>query len=56
MRRFGRFDKEIEIGAPNTEGRLEILEIFTKNLKLSDDVKLENIARQTRGFVGADLG
>merc|ERR1711959_858769 len=55
LRRFGRFDRELDIGVPDDNGRLEILRIHTKNMKLSNDVKLEEIAANTHGFVGADL-
>merc|ERR1712028_202666 len=55
LRRFGRFDRELDIGVPDDNGRLEILRIHTKNMKLSADVKLEDIAANTHGFVGADL-
>ncbi|XP_067829090.1 transitional endoplasmic reticulum ATPase-like isoform X2 [Heptranchias perlo] len=55
LRRFGRFDREIDIGIPDSIGRLEILQIHTKNMKLSDDVDLERIAHDTHGHVGADL-
>lgn len=55
LRRFGRFDREVDIGVPDAEGRLEILRIHTKNMKLGDDVDLESIASETHGFVGADL-
>lgn len=55
LRRFGRFDREIELGVPDTEGRLEVLHIHTKNMKLGDDVDLEAIADQIHGFVGADI-
>jgi transitional endoplasmic reticulum ATPase len=55
LRRFGRFDREIDIGVPDENGRLEILRIHTRNMKLGEDVDLEEIARQTHGFVGADL-
>jgi len=55
LRRFGRFDREIELGVPDQEGRLEVLSIHTKNMKLGEDVDLERIAEQTHGFVGADL-
>jgi len=55
LRRFGRFDREIELGIPDTVGRLEILAIHTKNMKLDEDVDLESIAGETHGFVGADL-
>ncbi|KAK1153863.1 transitional endoplasmic reticulum ATPase-like [Acipenser oxyrinchus oxyrinchus] len=55
LRRFGRFDREIDIGIPDSTGRLEILQIHTKNMKLSDDVDLERAAMETHGHVGADL-
>lgn len=55
LRRFGRFDREIDIGIPDSTGRLEILQIHTKNMKLADDVDLERIAAETHGHVGADL-
>jgi len=55
LRRFGRFDREIDIGIPDPTGRLEILGIHTKNMKLDDDVDLEQVANETHGFVGADL-
>jgi len=55
LRRPGRFDREIEIGIPDDKGRLEILQIHTRGMPLTKDVKLESIARVTHGFVGADL-
>merc|ERR1719148_677893 len=55
LRRFGRFDRELDIGVPDENGRLEILRIHTKNMKLGTDVKLEEISSNTHGFVGADL-
>jgi transitional endoplasmic reticulum ATPase len=55
LRRFGRFDREIDIGIPDATGRLEILRIHTKNMKLAPDVDLEQIANETHGYVGADL-
>lgn len=55
LRRFGRFDREIDIGIPDATGRLEILRIHTKNMRLADEVDLEQIASETHGFVGADL-
>lgn len=55
LRRFGRFDREIDIGIPDATGRLEILRIHTKNMKLADDVDLEQVASETHGHVGADL-
>ncbi|XP_022087240.1 transitional endoplasmic reticulum ATPase [Acanthaster planci] len=55
LRRFGRFDREIDIGIPDATGRLEILRIHTKNMKLAEDVDLEQIANETHGHVGSDL-
>jgi len=55
LRRFGRFDREIDIGVPDEVGRMEILRIHTKNMKLADDVDLAAIAKDTHGFVGSDL-
>jgi len=55
LRRPGRFDREINIGVPNKEGRLKILQIHTRNMPLTKDVDLEAIASKTHGFVGADL-
>merc|ERR1711988_539042 len=55
LRRFGRFDREIDIGVPDENGRLEIFRIHTRNMKLDDDVDPEQVARQTHGFVGADM-
>jgi transitional endoplasmic reticulum ATPase len=55
LRRGGRFDREIEIGVPNRDGRKEILQIHTRNMPLSDDVDLEDLADKTHGYVGADL-
>ncbi|MFX1456279.1 MAG: AAA family ATPase [Promethearchaeota archaeon] len=55
LRRPGRFDREIEIKLPTTAGRLEILKIHTRGMKLSDDVDLQIIAERTEGFTGADL-
>merc|ERR1712134_36932 len=55
LRRFGRFDREVDIGIPDAIGRLEILRIHTKNMKLDDDVDLDQIASETHGHVGADL-
>ncbi|KAL6735035.1 hypothetical protein Aduo_005514 [Ancylostoma duodenale] len=55
LRRFGRFDREIDIGIPDAVGRLEVLRIHTKNMKLADDVDLEQIANECHGYVGADL-
>jgi len=55
LRRPGRFDREIELKVPDKQGRLEILQIHTRNMPLAEDVDLEKIASQTHGFVGADL-
>ena len=55
LRRFGRFDKEIDIGVPDEVGRLEILRIHTKNMKIDDEVDLTVVSKETHGFVGADL-
>merc|ERR1712070_157284 len=55
LRRFGRFDREIDIGVPDEIGRLEILRIHTKNMKLDEDVDLDQVAKETHGHVGADL-
>ncbi|KAG6817312.1 hypothetical protein H0H87_010329 [Tephrocybe sp. NHM501043] len=55
LRRFGRFDREVDIGIPDPTGRLEILRIHTKNMKLTDDVDLEQIAADTHGYVGSDV-
>lgn len=55
LRRPGRFDRELEIAIPDEDGRHEILKIKTKDMKLASDVDLFQIARDTHGFVGADL-
>ncbi|MFW6321874.1 MAG: CDC48 family AAA ATPase [Halohasta sp.] len=55
LRRPGRFDREIEIGVPDREGREEILRIHTRGMPLGEDVDLETYAEHTHGFVGADL-
>lgn len=55
LRRFGRFDREIDIGVPDEIGRMEILRIHTRNMKLDKDVDIEEIAKDTHGYVGADL-
>ncbi|MBI5880943.1 CDC48 family AAA ATPase [archaeon] len=55
LRRPGRFDREIEIGVPAKEGRLDIMKIHTRNMPLAEDVDLKEIAGITHGFVGADL-
>ncbi|MDI9633305.1 MAG: CDC48 family AAA ATPase [Methanolinea sp.] len=55
LRRPGRFDREIEIGVPTEPDRVEILKIHTRGMPLAPDVNLEALAKQTHGFVGADL-
>jgi len=55
LRRPGRFDREIEIGVPDTAGRKEILDIHTRGMPLDEDVDLDQYADHTHGFVGADL-
>jgi transitional endoplasmic reticulum ATPase len=55
LRRPGRFDREIEIGVPNTQARLQILRIHTRAMPLAPDVDLKEIAEHSHGFVGADL-
>lgn len=66
LRRFGRFDREIDIGVPDEEGRMEIFNIHTRNMKvcltrcpqmvqLDKDVDPEFIAKNTHGFVGSDM-
>lgn len=55
LRRPGRFDREIEIGVPNRDGRLEVLQIHTRGMPLDKDVDLQKLADISHGFVGADL-
>jgi transitional endoplasmic reticulum ATPase len=55
LRRPGRFDREIEIGVPNKQGRLQVLQIHTRGMPLADDVDLKRLANVTHGFVGADI-
>src|SRR5689334_8907708 len=55
LRRPGRFDREIEIKVPDKRGRLEILQIHTRNMPLDTDVNQDRMAAVTHGFVGADL-
>lgn len=53
--RPGRFDRKVMVGRPDVKGRTEILEVHAKNKPVGDDVDLEQIARITAGFTGADL-
>lgn len=55
LRRPGRFDREIIIGVPDRQGRLDILQIHSRGMPLSQDVNMDKIAEITNGFVGADL-
>ncbi|WP_136715436.1 CDC48 family AAA ATPase [Halorientalis salina] len=55
LRRGGRFDREIEIGVPDKEGRKEILQVHTRGMPLVDEIDLDEYAESTHGFVGADL-
>src|SRR5437773_11106322 len=55
LRRTGRFVREIDIGVPNTQARLQILRIHTRAMPLGPDVDLAEIAEHSHGFVGADL-
>lgn len=55
LRRPGRFDREIEIGVPNAEGRLEILQIHTRGMPLSEDINLQELASELHGYTGADI-
>jgi transitional endoplasmic reticulum ATPase len=55
LRRPGRFDREIEIGVPDRNGRLEVLQIHTRGMPIAKDVNLEKLADISHGFVGADL-
>jgi len=55
LRRPGRFDREIEIGIPDNEGRFDILSIHTRGMPIDQKVDLKQISKTTHGFVGADL-
>lgn len=55
LRRPGRFDREIEIGVPDTDGRYDILLIHTRGMPLYGDIDLRLLAEKTHGFVGADV-
>jgi transitional endoplasmic reticulum ATPase len=55
LRRPGRFDREIEIGVPNVESRLEILQIHTRGMPLSEDIDLQELAARLHGYTGADI-
>jgi len=55
LRRGGRFDREIEIGVPDKDGRTEILQVHTRGMPLADEVDIDAFAESTHGFVGADI-
>ena len=55
LRRPGRFDREINIGSPNKDGRKQILKIHSRTMPLADDVDLDGLAEITTGYVGADI-
>ena len=55
LRRPGRFDREVEISVPNEDGRLEILQIHTRGMPISEDVNLKNLASELHGYTGADI-
>jgi transitional endoplasmic reticulum ATPase len=55
LRRPGRFDREIEIGVPDKQGRYEILQIHTRGMPLAEDVDLKKLSEITHGYTGADL-
>ena len=55
LRRPGRFDREFEISVPNTDGRLDILQIHTRGMPLSKDISLKDLAGQLHGYTGADI-
>jgi transitional endoplasmic reticulum ATPase len=55
LRRFGRFDREIDVGIPDDLGRRDILRLKTRNMRIDDDVNLDEIAANAHGFVGSDI-
>ncbi|MDB4850241.1 CDC48 family AAA ATPase [Nitrosopumilus sp.] len=55
LRRPGRFDREVEIGIPDNDGRFDILSIHTRGMPINEKVNLKEISKTTHGFVGADL-
>jgi len=55
LRRPGRFDREVEISVPNTDGRLEVLQIHTRGMPLATDIDLKNFASELHGYTGADI-
>ena len=55
LRRPGRFDREMEISVPNADGRLDVMQIHTRGMPISDDVNLKTLASELHGYTGADM-
>lgn len=55
LRRAGRFEKEITLGVPNEEARIEILNILTRKMRLNPEIDMKEIVKMTPGYVGADI-
>jgi transitional endoplasmic reticulum ATPase len=55
LRRPGRFDRELEVGVLNVEGRIEVLQIHTRGMPLADDINLKKLASELHGYTGADI-
>ncbi|MEM2759417.1 MAG: CDC48 family AAA ATPase [Nitrososphaerales archaeon] len=55
LRRPGRFDRELEVGVPNVEGRIEVLQIHTRGMPLANDINLKKLANELHGYTGADI-
>lgn len=55
LRRAGRFEREITLGVPNEEARVQILKVLTKGMRLRNDFPFEELVKFTPGYVGADL-
>ena len=55
LRRPGRFDRELEVGVLNVEGRIEVLQIHTRGMPLADDINLKKLANELHGYTGADI-
>jgi ribosome biogenesis ATPase len=55
LRRAGRFEREISIGVPNEEARIEIMKILTRKMRLREDFNFEEMVKLTPGYVGADI-
>ena len=55
LRRAGRFEKEITLGVPNEEARIEILKILTQKMRLHPEIDMKEVVKMTPGYVGADI-